>query len=70
MVSQDNVKEFKVKTIKDLELMSKKLKKRIVLLEKESNKDSQDMINIVHSMTLLIAEYRAIKREIMDIIML
>lgn len=70
MTTNETVKEFKIKTIKDLELMSKKLKKRIVVLEKIPQGNPLDMVNIVHSITLLTAEYRLIKREIMETIML
>ena len=70
MASEENVNEFKIKTIKDLELMAKKLKKRIVALEKTEYGDEAGIVNITHSITLLTAEYRLIKREIIDIITL
>lgn len=70
MIDEDTVKKLRIKTIKDLELMAKKLKKRIVLLEKDTSRETQDMVNIVHAITLLTSEYRLIKREIMETIML
>ena len=53
----------KEKAIKDLELIAKKLKKRIGMLEK-LNIVGNDM---THSIVLLSAEYRSLKIDIIEI---
>ena len=68
MVAQENLNDFKVKTIKDLEVMAKKIKRKIASLENESGGSTSDIPIIVQSLTMLSSEYRLIKREIMDTI--
>ena len=53
----------KEKAIKDLELMAKKLKRRISILEK------MDIIerDMTHSIVLLANEYRSIKKDVIEI---
>lgn len=68
MVDQENLQDFKVKTINDLEAMAKKLKRQIVKLEKSGIDSPSDFVHIAHALTMLTLEYRLIKREIMDTI--
>ena len=56
---------LKEKAIKDLELMAKKLKKRIAVLEAMPLGNGH--IDYSSQISILMAEYRMLKRDIVDI---
>ena len=55
---------LKDKTIKDLELMARKLKKRIAMLDLA---DIQTFGDTSQSIAILTSEYRSLKRDIIDL---
>ena len=57
----ENIRE---KTIKDLELMAKRFKKRIAMLDSMGLETFGDMSN---SIAVLMSEYRSIKKDIITI---
>lgn len=68
MIEEETLTEIKIKSIKDLEVLAKKLKKKIIVFENRADALPSDAIKIAHAITLLISEYRHIKRDIIEIL--